>query len=160
MKRRSSGSNPYEDAVKAGVLRQWPPTTDTGWRNYYGGREMVPAMTNYLPYPSFELGTTLATGWYHYGTVSGAVTNSLVQGRVGGYAQRIQYTSASDSNKRIVLQPQADPPGISGFSAGDPCTFSVYMKSNFLIYSVFVCNLMSNIFLSPYIVHSFRHLPV
>jgi hypothetical protein len=80
--------------------------------------------TNYCPYPSFELGTTLATGWSQTKTSAATITFSLAAGYVGTYAQRWTLTGAAESGKTAGIISAALP----GFSAGEAVTFSVWAK--------------------------------
>jgi hypothetical protein len=93
--------------------------------------------TNLMPSPSFEIDTDvdgLADDWeVGVGEIYGTLTKSIVSGRLGGSAQRIQYTAnPSDSGADINLraQPSSGVWGVPGFSPGDIVTVSFYAKGS------------------------------
>lgn len=88
---------------------------------------MAVTRTNYCPYPSFELGATLATGWFVSNSNTASLpTPTLVAGRTGGLAQRWTYTGvAADSG--VAANLSLNLPGGS-WSGAEAFTLSVYMK--------------------------------
>lgn len=86
-------------------------------------RLFLPASTNYLTNPSFEIDTNddgLADGW---GTVVAHATPSRVAGRLGGYAQRFTF-DGTDVNLYDDLFT------VTGLSEGDVITASGYLRTN------------------------------
>lgn len=83
--------------------------------------------TNFIPNPSFEAGTTLATGWTDANSVGGTVTYSLstTTPSFGAKKQRVQYTSINDTNKLIQLISAASTNGT--VAPGDSVTISIYL---------------------------------
>lgn len=91
-----------------------------------------PAGTNYCTYPSMETDAhtdTLADGWSaDLSTVTGTPVYSKVPGRLGGVAQRIQYTGvAGDSAGNLSLTVYSVSP-YGSFASGDTVTVSCYVK--------------------------------
>lgn len=96
-------------------------------------RLMLPAATNYCTNPSFELDTNsdgLSDGWSNVGNVGGSIQYSRVAGRLGGYAQRVQYTSPGGESGK-VLSCAHDATAVGSFAPGDVVTFSLYLKGTF-----------------------------
>jgi hypothetical protein len=94
------------------------------------GGLVVLAGTNYCTAPSFEIesGTPgLASGWTIAGNKTGTPVCTLVPGRNGGLAQRIQYTGvAGDVAGRTLRFQHMTPNGSIG--ASDIMTVSGYVK--------------------------------
>lgn len=99
---------PYQDLAHSAFHNQGfgmgyatAPTSRGPWAKY------VPELVDEpLTDPSFETdgGGGVATGWTLYEDVGGTPTTTLVAGRTGGNAQRIQYTlQAGDAGKTIWL---------------------------------------------------------
>ena len=77
---------------------------------------------------SFETdgGSGLASGWNEIHSTAGEPTYSLIAGRTGGFAQRIQYTAhAGDTGKQILLYQEA----VGAVATGDTVRGTVYVKA-------------------------------
>lgn len=105
------------------------PTTDTGWATYAGGsRLFLPAGTNLFPNPSFEIDSNSdgrADGFLgpNVAGLHDTLVESLVAGRLGGYAQRIAYTGvAADVGTYVSANV------FEAGSAGQTYTISAYLK--------------------------------
>lgn len=105
------------------------PTTDTGWATYLNGsRLFLPAATNYCTNPSFEIFTAgLANGWTETKTATGTPVYSEVGGRLGGSAQRIQYTGVAGDTPDKYLQIGSSS-AVASFAPGDSAYESFYVK--------------------------------
>jgi hypothetical protein len=76
----------------------------------------------------FELDTNsdgLADSWTLVETVSGTPTTTRVAGRVGGWAQRMAFTSSGDSAKTATLRHTT---AAGSFAEGNTARFSCYLK--------------------------------
>lgn len=121
----------FERLVQQGKAQRVLPNTDTGYKSYGTGRLFLPAGTNYCTNPSMETDAhtnTLADGWdASSSTVTGTIVYSKVAGRLGGTAQRVQYTGvAGDAAGKIIylLSKSAD----GSFATGDTVCGSAYHK--------------------------------
>lgn len=84
--------------------------------------------TNYCTNPSFEIDTNadgLSDSWVLFNNCGTAPTLTRPAGRLGGYAQRLQFTSAGDTNKDMTLRIVS---AVASFAAGEPATASFYVK--------------------------------
>ena len=96
------------------------------------GNQLYPAGTNYCTFPSLEIesGTPgKATGpEFGESTVAGAIAYSMVPGRTGGYAQRVQYTGvAGDSGAQLAIRIDTE---AGAWSGEEPVTFAFYSKGS------------------------------
>lgn len=86
-------------------------------------------MANLILNPSFEVDSNsdgLADNWATGHSVGGTVTASRVAGLFGSYAQRFAYTSASDSNKAIVML--SDMTAVGSVTPGGDCTGGAWVR--------------------------------
>lgn len=105
------------------------PATDTGWKRYGSGRELLAASVNHAANTSFELDTN-EDGTADGVTLTGATaetTLSIVDGRLGGHAQRMVATfDGSPTDGYVALDSSA----AATFAQGDVATFSAYIKGS------------------------------
>ncbi len=92
---------------------------------------MLGATTNLLTNPSFETGTTIATGWADEHTTVSAATYSLPATGVfdGSKAQKFTYTGQAGDDG-ITAKTEIYQAPITAV-AGDVLTFSVYLSGSF-----------------------------
>lgn len=86
-------------------------------------------MANLILNPSFEVDSNadgLSDNWTLSKTVSGTPKISRVAGLFGSYAQRIEYTSSSDSSKAIYLDSALS--AVGSVAASDAVTGGVWLK--------------------------------
>jgi len=119
-------------AVRHNLAQPVEPTTDTGYKSYDHGRLFLPGTINYCTNSSFEVGTDgLATGWEQLAastSTAGTITYSLVPGRTGGLAQRIQLTAAAGDSADTYAFRFLTATGT--FAAADAVTASLYAKGS------------------------------
>lgn len=90
--------------------------------------DAMPAATNYCTHPSFELDSNadgLANGFAVMGGFTGVPVKSIVAGRLGGYAQRIQYTGVAGDTGLDLVDTVT---GAGTVVPGDVLTVSFYVK--------------------------------
>lgn len=88
---------------------------------------------NLLLNPSFEVDSItggLADSWAMGGTRTGTPVYSLVAGRFGAKAQRVQYTGIVGDSPSKTLQLLQQFSAASSFAAGDPATFAIQVKGS------------------------------